>query len=168
MVVVYVGSFPPDPETDLKNFQRKQAEYEAAYRRTKDPLVLKEALMNARAAGQPPPDWLVQALGNSIMRGRTGQMARRFRERMRHVRRYRCVRDLYRSYTKDDALDQAVAALAAEGDVAAWDTIEDSYDRVSRDLRQGRESEYFFLVARSDPTRVPVCVSQTRSRRSDR
>ena len=50
MVVVYSGSFPPDPETDLKNFQCKQAEYEAAYRRTGDPLVLYEALLHAKAA----------------------------------------------------------------------------------------------------------------------
>ena len=32
MVVTYVGTCPYDPELELKNFQRKQAEYEAAWR----------------------------------------------------------------------------------------------------------------------------------------
>jgi hypothetical protein len=164
MVVIYAGSFPPDPETDLKNFQRKQAEYEAAYRCTGGPLALYEALLNAGAYLQFPADlnWLVEAVGDIIMRDRTDQTARRFRERMRHVRRYRVVRDLRRSHSKDRALDSAVAALEATGDAAARSTLEDSYDRVERDLKQaGRESEYFFLVARGDPTVVPVIVSQT-------
>ena len=96
MAVIYSRSFPPDPETDLKNFQRKQAEYEAAWHATSDPLVLFEALLHATAAGQPAPDWLVTALGDTVMRGRTDQAAERFRERLRHVQRYRCVRDLRR------------------------------------------------------------------------
>ena len=60
---------------------------------------------------------------------------------MRHVRRYRCVRDLrQKGHTKDRALDLAVAALEATGETAAGRTIEDSYDLVSRDLkRAGRE-----------------------------
>ena len=68
MVVIYVGSFPPDPETDLKNFQRKQTEYEAAYRRTGDPLALFEALLNARGYLQPPAElnWLVEAVGEHL------------------------------------------------------------------------------------------------------
>ena len=52
MVVVDSDSFPPDPETDLKNFhrkeaeknfQRKQAECEAAYLNTGEPQALVEA-----------------------------------------------------------------------------------------------------------------------------
>jgi ethanolamine utilization microcompartment shell protein EutL len=50
MVVVYAGSFPPDPKADAENFQRKQAEYEAAYRHTGEPRMLYEALLNARAS----------------------------------------------------------------------------------------------------------------------
>jgi hypothetical protein len=159
MVVVYVGSLPYDPEIELKNFQYKQAEYEAAYRRTEDPLVLYEALLNAQSAQQLTPDWLVKAVGDIILRDRTGQAAERFQERMRHVRRYRCVRDLrQRGHNKDDALDLAVAALEATDAAAARSTIEHSYDEVKRDLkRAGRESEFFYLVARSDPTVVPVC-----------
>jgi hypothetical protein len=157
MVVVYVGS-PWDPETELKNFQRKQAEYKAAYRRTDDPFVMYEALRHAKAAGQLTPDWLMEAMRDFIMRGRRDQMAERFRERMRHVQRYRCVRDLRpQCRNKDDALDRAVEALEARDEAAARSTIRDSYDMVDRDLRRkGRESEYFYLVARSDPTVVPV------------
>jgi hypothetical protein len=164
MAVIYVGSFPPDPETELKNFQRKQAEYEAAYRRTREPLAVHEALLHATAAGQLTPPWLVAAVGDIIMRGRTDQMAERFREGMRHVRRYRCVRDLRRSHTKDRALDLAVAALQATDAAAARSTIEHSYNLVSRDLKRAeRESKFFFLVARSDPAVVPVSRTQQRS-----
>jgi hypothetical protein len=161
MVAIHVGSCPPDPEADLKNFHRKQAEYEAAWRRTGDPLALYEALLNARAAQQPPPDWLVTAAGDVIMKGRTDRTAERFRDRMRHVRRYRCVSDLRRQHTKECALDLTVAALEAKGEGAARSTIADSYDRVRRDLKKaGPKSEYYFLVARSGPTVVPVSVTR--------
>jgi hypothetical protein len=164
MVVIYTGSFPFDPETELKNFQRKQAEYEAAYRRTGEPLAAYEALLHVQAAQQLMPGWLVKAVGAIIMRGRTDATAERFKERMRHVQRYRCVRDLRRSHTKDDALDLAVATLEATDAAGARSTIEHSYDLVSRDLKRAEcESEYFLLVARSDPTVVPVSVT----RRSD-
>jgi hypothetical protein len=164
MVAIYTGSFPFDPETELKNFQRKQAEYEAAYRHTGEPLALYEALLHARAAQQLTPDWLMEAVGTIIMRSRTDQTVERFKERMRHVQRYRCVRDLRRGHTKHDALDLAFATLKATDAAGKWSTIEHSYDLVKRDLRRkGRESEYFLLVARSDPTVVPVSVT----RRSD-
>jgi hypothetical protein len=168
-MVAFVCSFPPDPEADLKNFQQQQAEYEAAYYRTGEPFVLYEALLHAGAAEQLTPDWLVTAVGNAISKSRTDEGARRFRARMLHVQRYRCVRDLRQKrpnkdgvlecLTKDQALKLATAKLKA-----ATRTIEDSYDRVNRDLKKkGRESEFFWLVARSDPTVVPVSVT----RRSD-
>ena len=59
MVTIYTGTCPYDPELELKNFQRKQAEYEAAWCRTGDRLTLHEALRHATAAGQPAPSWLV-------------------------------------------------------------------------------------------------------------
>jgi hypothetical protein len=165
MVVVYAGSFPPDPKADAENFQRKQAEYEAAYRCTGEPRMLYEALLNARAYLRFPADlnWLMTAMGEFVMRGRTDQTAERFRERMRHVQRYRCVRDLrQKGHTKNQALNLAVAKLEATNDPAMRRTIENSYDKVDRDLRKkGCESEYSLLVARSDPTMVPVVITQT-------
>jgi hypothetical protein len=161
MTVVYVGSFPFDPEVELQNFQCKQAEYEAAYRRTADPLALYEALLHAAAARQLPPDWLVKAVGDIILRDRTDRTAERFRERMRHVERFRRVRDLrLKDHTKEDALNLAVEAFKAKGEPTARSTIADSYDRVRRDLERGCDSEFFFLVARSDPTKLPVSVTQ--------
>ena len=168
MVVTYVGTCPYDPELELKNFQQKQAEYEAAWRATSDPLVLREALLNAHGYLQFPMDldWLMTTMGDFVTksrmkgkrRGRDSQTVERFQERMRHVQRYRCVRDLLqKNHTKECALD-----LAAERLAAARPTIEDSYDLVNRDLdRKKNKSEYFLLVARSDPTRVPVSVTQT-------
>ena len=110
------------PNSNLKNFQRKQAEYEAAWRATSDPQALHEALLNARGYLQLPAelDWLVTAMGDFIMKGRTkgkrrgraSQTVERFRDRMRHVRRYRCVRDLrQKDHTKEHALDLAVERL---------------------------------------------------------
>ena len=168
MVTVYVGSFPPDPEADLKNFQRKQAEYEAAYLCTGDPLVVYEAMLHARAAGQVSPNWMMQAMGNILLKSRTDRTVERFQDCMLHVHRYRCVRDLRQKLgelgSKDCALDLAVEQFAAKGDTTARSTIKDSYDRVSRDLnRLGRDSKYYHLVVQSDPTVVPVCVSRTQS-----
>ena len=112
MVVVYVGSFPSDPETELKNFQRKQAEYEAAWRATSDPQVLYEAILNARDICSPRG---IELAGDSHGRlhheeqsegkrkGKASQTVERFRERMHHVQRYRCVRDLrQKDHTKDE------------------------------------------------------------------
>jgi hypothetical protein len=165
MVVTYVGSFPPDPKADLKNFRRKQAEYKAAYRATKEPRVLYEALLNARAYLRFPAElnWLVKALGEFSMKGRTDQTAERLRERMRHVQRYRCVRNLRQEgHSYGDALKQAAVKLADTDDPAAESTIEKSYNKVNQDLEQkGPRSEYHLLVAQSDPTVVPVIIAQT-------
>jgi hypothetical protein len=165
MVAIYTGSFPFDPETELRNFEREQAKFEAAYRRTGEPLALYETLLHATAAKQLTPRWLVEALGKVILQGRTDQTAERFRERMRHVQRYRCVRDLrQKGHIKDCALDLAVTALEGTDAAGARPTIEHSYDLVRRDLkRTEQESEYFYLVARADPAVVPVSVT----RRSD-
>jgi hypothetical protein len=165
MVVVYAGSFPPDPKADAENFQRKQAEYEAAYRHTGEPRMLYEALLNARAYLRFPPelDWLMEALGHTLRKGRTDQTAERFREHMRHVQRYRSVRHLRKEghgYTR--ALDLAVVKLETTDDPAARPTIEASYNKVKRDLEEaGHKGKYFLLVARSDPTVVPVIIAQT-------
>jgi hypothetical protein len=134
-----------------EEFLRKQAEYEAAYRQTGEPLVLFDAFVHAWWSRQTVPGWLVPEVGNVMMSLRTDDHAERYRERMRHVRRYTCVRDLRRSRkvrTRNRALDLAVNMLHGEpaGGVER-ETIEKSYDLVRRDLeRRGRESEFFYLV----------------------
>src|SRR5262249_55680789 len=129
------------------------------------PFALYKALLNAQTARQLTPNWLVDAISELIMRGKTNQMAEILREKMLHVQRYRHVRDLRdKGHSWDDALNLAVTKLEATDAAARRSTIEKSYMRVKRDLElAGCESEYFFLVARSDPTKVPVCVSQTKS-----
>jgi hypothetical protein len=159
MVAIYTGSFPFDPETELKNFEREQAKFEAAYRRTGEPLALYEALLHATAAKQLTPRWLVEALGKIILQGRTGQTAERFRERMRHVQRYRCVRDLrQKGHIKDCALDLAVTALEATDAAGMRSTIEASSSKVSRDLkRAGRRAS--ISISLPEATR-PWCPSR--------
>jgi hypothetical protein len=159
MVVTYARSFPFDPKKELENFQRKQFEYLAAYLKTKDPLVVYEALRYANSARQPWPDWLHEAARSAILGdGRTDHHAERFKDRMRHVQRYRCVRDLRRkSKTLDQALELAVDVLNAKGDLVLRSTVETSYLKVSRDLKKlGPKSEYHLLVTQTDPTVVPV------------
>jgi hypothetical protein len=143
------------------DFLRKQSEFEAAYRCTGDPLALAAALRHAWWSRQTVPAWLALEIGNALIRLRTDEEAERYRERMRHVRRFTLVHNLrHKGKTKDGALDLAVEFLADEPAAASRRTIEDSYDVVKRDLKRlGRESEFFYFVADEDqrdlPKRVP-------------
>ena len=134
---------------DEQEFLRKQAGFEASYRATGDLQVLWHALLHAWSSRQTLPSWVVWDIGNALIEQRTDEVADRYRERMRHVQRYIVVRDLRSNgHTKDNALDQAVDSLAKQRAAASRRTIEDSYDRVRKDLeRQGQASEYFYLVA---------------------
>ena len=92
----------PDEE---RAFLRDQAAYEVAYRQNGDPLWLWEALNHVYQSGQTVPDWLRTTLFEVAMRGRTDETAERYRERDRYIRRYRCVRDLWKKLgTKERAL----------------------------------------------------------------
>jgi hypothetical protein len=179
MIANYVRTFPYDPALELKNFHSKQAEYQAAYCSTMDPLALYEALLHYTAfmgansaARELPPCWLVNALGKIVLGKRTKITIKRSRERERDIQRYRCVRDLRKryqpgtkeKYTKDQALDLAVVELKGTGLKSkdpTRDRIEESYDKVRKDLKKkGLNSEFYHLVARSDPTVVPVSRTQ--------
>src|SRR5262249_4189962 len=108
-------------------FLRRQAEFEAAYRRTGEPLALLDALRDAWSSRQAVPGWLLADIGNALIRQRTDAEAERYRDRMRHVRRYIIVRDLRRKeHTKDSALDVAVKILADQRAAAERATIEKS------------------------------------------
>jgi hypothetical protein len=146
----------PDKE---RAFLQKLAEFEAAFRQTDDPLPLWEALHHVERSGQTVPYWLTNALFRVVMRATTDDELRRARQRRWHARRYTCVRDLReKGYTRDQALDQAVIDLRAEGDKGvkrrgkldegvSRDAVEDSYDKVRKDLeRRGRESQYYSFV----------------------
>jgi len=132
------------------DFLLKQAEYEAAYRRTGDPLALQGALSHVWFSRQTVPFWLMQNIRDALIRQRTDEEAERYRDRMRHVRRFIVVRNLRRKgRTKDVALDRAVELLAAESAAASRRTIQDSYDTVKRDLNLlGRESVFFYFGER--------------------
>jgi hypothetical protein len=145
---------------EYDDFLRKQAEYEAAYRRTGDPLALQEALSHVWFGRQTVPLWLMQDIRDALIRQRTDEEAERYRDRMRHVRRFIVVRNLRRmGHTKDAALDLAVGWLAAERAAASRRTIQDSYDTVKRDLNlRGRESVFFYFAAEIDQLDLPEYV----------
>jgi hypothetical protein len=146
----------PDEE---RAFLQRLAEFEAAFRQTDDPVLLWEALDHVEQSGQTVPHWLTKAFFRVIMLTMTDDVIRRARARWWAARRYKCVQDLRRKgCTRDGALDQAVIDLRAEGDkgvrrrgkldeAVSRDTVEDSYDKVRKDLdRRGRESRYYLLV----------------------
>jgi hypothetical protein len=90
-------------------------------------------------------------MGDIRMRGRTEQTAERFKDRMCHVQRYRCVRDYLRqNMPRKRALHLAVVTLGATDARTGWFTIRESYDLVNRDLKRKGVSEFFLLVARRD------------------
>jgi hypothetical protein len=145
-------TFKPLSPAENGEFLRRQAEFEAAYRCTGEPLALLDALRDAWWSRQTVPGWLVTNIGDALIRQRTDEEAERYRDKMRHVQRYIIVRDLRRKeHTKDNALDVAVKILADQRAAASRRTIEGSYDKVERSLKQrGRESEFFYLVALVD------------------
>jgi hypothetical protein len=138
-----------------QDFLQEQAAYEAAYRCTGNPLVLIDAFLHAWGSRQTMPGWLILPLCDTLIRNQTDDEAERLRERMRHVRRYLCVRDLRRQgHTKDRALDRAEKMLAGEDIGMSRSNIEKSYDRVQKSLKRlGQQSEYFYLVGKSDEAR---------------
>jgi hypothetical protein len=156
-------TFKPLTPDEEREFLRKQAELEAAYRRTGDPKVLFDAFLHVWGSRQTIPGWTMLDLGDVLIRNRTPEEVRRYRERMRSVRRYIVVRNLRKKgYTKDAALDRAVSMLANEPASPTRRTIEVAYDDVKKDLhRQGRDSEFFYLVALVDRDGVnPLHVEQ--------
>jgi hypothetical protein len=151
-------SYRPLAPDEEQEFRSTQAKYEAAYRNG-EPRALLDAFVHVWWSRQTLPRWLVPALGEFIAGAQTGKDAERFRERMRHVRRYICVRDLRRKHTRDEALNLAVTMLQGDGAFGSRSTIEDSYDRVRKDLeRRGRESEFFFYIDAADVLIVDLTV----------
>jgi hypothetical protein len=62
---------------------------------------------------------------------------------MRHRMRYEMVRDFRAAgWTLDEALDKAVEALARRGLAASRSTIENSYNRMKRELKAKRHGRY--------------------------
>jgi hypothetical protein len=153
----------PDEE---QTFLQELAGYEAAYRQTGDPFPLWKALDHVELYGQTVPYWLTKAFFGVVHLAMTPDDMRRARERWWAARRYQCVHDLRetvdehtgKKYTKPAAIDRALIKLRAEGDKGvkrrgkpseeiSRDAIEDSYDKVKKDLeRRGYESQYCFFV----------------------
>jgi hypothetical protein len=159
----------PDEE---RAFVQELAEYEAAYRQTGNSALLFKALHRVVLSGQTVPHWLLDDLFCVVMRGITDKEVKRVRELGWAARRYERVRDLRetvneltgKKYTRDEAIDQALIQVRAEGDKGvrrrgklgkgiSRDAVEDSYDKVRLDLeRRGRESQYYLFIKRAEGT----------------
>jgi hypothetical protein len=145
-------------DAEEREFQREQARYLAAYRVTGEARVLFEAIAHVWGARQTVPAWLVPATAEVAAKPRPGKEAERFRERMRHAKRFQCVRDLRQKHTKGKALDLAVKKLVGSTAGASRTTIEKSYDRVKRSLKKGAASEFFYLVDMADMLLVDLSI----------
>ena len=168
MVTVYVGSFPPDPEADLNNFQRKQAEYAAAWRCNRRPARAVRGAPECRRIPAIPPR------GFGLADDRHGRLRHEEQNEGRKEGQNEpdgrtvsgsyapcpalSVRSGQKGHTKERALDLAVAVLEATGEAAARRTpplmIRPSEVWVTRDghprrVASGNEMEILALVLRS-------------------
>jgi hypothetical protein len=108
--------------------------------------------VHAWSSKQTIPIWQVLDICNALIDQRTDEVAHRDRERVGHVQRYLVVDGLRRNgHTKDSALDQAVPTLEKQHAGASRRTIEDSYDRVRKDLERQSQASEFFLLAKLSP-----------------
>src|SRR5262245_17347064 len=127
-------TFQPLSDDANDAFLRQQAEYEAAWRRTKDPEVLWFALLHVSWARQTIPGWLWPEIGVVLLRKRSPAEIRRFRERMRKVRRFILVRNRRaKGLSKEKALNKAEALVQGDPGSQTWETIEQDYVEVKKD-----------------------------------
>jgi hypothetical protein len=134
-------------ETSQEQFTREQAEFEALYGKTPDPLVLAHALRNTRARGQSPLPWLVSAIG-PLLEQQSDEAATDERRRLVHFVRWRVVVGLRRAgCAPEEALDLACDLLAGQRAAAARSTIRNSFWLVENDVKEkGTASKFKHLL----------------------
>lgn len=118
---------------------------------TGDPLAVAEGIGWVHCYQQPIPEWLEEAAVRALMQIRTDRQAKRHREAMEHLRRWRMVKDVKALEPKlswTDAAERAAQILAAEGRFIEPGTIWESYKTVQRDMRARRTGKYWTLKDR--------------------
>jgi hypothetical protein len=127
------------PPHDRARYEEWMAEYEQAWRTTKDPIYFRAASTVNFIHRQPQPRWLYEA-GDEIAAGRrTKRHEQRYLDALRHCLRYETVSHLRaEGLTLEEALTKAGEKLERMGLAASRYTIEDSYDRMVREIRASR------------------------------
>jgi hypothetical protein len=129
------------------DYDRQMAACETAWRAADEPLAVAEALTLVYLFRQTMPAWVEAAAISIIIDQRTAKQARRHRESMRHMWRYMYVHGFRR---RDIPLRQAAERTleVLKGTNIACVTVDEiiaSYWKVRRDIKAGRQLEYFFL-----------------------
>jgi hypothetical protein len=141
------------PDRNRASYDRKLAACEAGWRTTGDPLAVSEAAVWAYAHRQPLPRWLTEAVVMLATNSRGKDPAKRALEAAADSLRYQAVCDAKaerragylkgRKVSWEAAYGRAADVLAqthARGSAAA---MKRSYQKVKRDLREGRGARYF-------------------------
>ena len=125
------------------DYEQTMAEFQRAWLATKDPAYFREAFAWAHYHRQPIPPWLFKAGDAIAAKRRTKGHNKRHLANMRHLIRYETVRDFRAANLSEDAaLDAACKHLEKIGFAAARPTIEDSYDKIKRELKANRSGHY--------------------------
>jgi hypothetical protein len=135
------------PPSIRAKYERRLSGFERAWNATKDPAFFRQAFALSHLHRQPTPRWLYEA-GDAIAAGRrTRRHDEHYLDGQRHLRRYQIVRAFRKAgLSLDKALDKACERLGEMGAAAARSTIEDSYDRIRRELQANRFGFYKPLV----------------------
>ncbi|MCP1765147.1 hypothetical protein [Bradyrhizobium japonicum] len=141
------------PDGVRASFERKMANWKAAWLATGDPLAISSAHTLTMLHRQVSPLWLDEAILSLTDKRRTKIHAKRAIEAAVRLIRYMAVRDARASgLTWDAAYEEAERVLATNPAAKAQaDTIKQAYQEVKRDLKTGRGGRYFTPHQRKRP-----------------
>jgi hypothetical protein len=136
------------------SYDRKLAACEAGWRETGDPAAVGEAAILVHSHRQPLPRWLTEAVVMLATNSRGKDPAKRALEAAADSLRYQAVRDAKAGRRAGDlkgrekvsweaAYGRAAEVLAPTFARGSADTMKRSYQKVKRDLREGRGARYF-------------------------
>jgi hypothetical protein len=122
---------------------------EKAWRQSRDPFALVEAINMCRTWRQPLPKWLAEAATKTIIKRMSPNDVRRHRERLRHYVRWNLVTELR---AKGMTLDDACAAAAQRlkkiipGKAGREDAVKASYRKVQKAGDEGHTEQFLIEV----------------------
>jgi hypothetical protein len=136
------------------SYDRKLAACEAGWRATGDPAAVGEAVIYVHLHRQPLPRWLAEAVAMLADDRRGDAHAKRGLEAAADSLRYQAVRDAKAGrmagglkdkgkVSWETAYGRAAEVLAPTFARGSADTMKRSYQKVKRDLRDGRGGLYF-------------------------
>jgi hypothetical protein len=132
------------PPVDRAYYEERLASFERAWNATKDPAYYRQANTWVGCFRQPHPPWLIQAGDVLAAKKRTPKHDEDYADAQRHFRRHEIVRDLVAAGWKEEAAFAEASARLKKMGIrgSASRTIEDSYRKVLREFKAGRNGRY--------------------------